>query len=266
MPQRRIVLAGLAAAPFVPLADMCCGGHLVGSAFAQSGEISVQPDTLTSSMGDVVIQPINHATFTLSFGKEIVLFDPVGGAARYAKLKKPTAIMVTHAHPDHFDVPTLEALAGPDTPLVVPDVVYQGLSDRLKKQATVVANGGTGTIAGVPFNAIPMYNTTPDRLKYHVKGVGNGYVLSIGDKKVYAAGDTEDTPEIRALTGIDVAFLPMNIPYTQTGEQAAAAAKAFKPKVVYPYHYGKDGPEPAKFAAAMQGFDGVEVRQRDWYA
>lgn len=262
MPKRRTVLKGLATVPLLPLAEMCCGGH----ALAQSGGKIVAPDTLATSAGDVTIQPINHATLTLALGGTVLLFDPVGGAARYQGLAKPTAILVTHAHPDHFNLETLEALAGPDTPLVVPDVVFQALSDRLKKQAKTVGNGDTGAVAGVPFEAVPMYNLTEDRLKYHVKGVGNGYVLTLGDKKVHVAGDTEPVPELMALSGIDIAFLPMNLPYTETGEQAAELARAVKPKVVYPYHYGKDGPEPERFAAAMQGAEGIEVRQRDWYA
>ena len=129
-----------------------------------------------------------------------------------------------------------------------------------------MANGDSGTVNDIPVMAVAAYNTTPDRLKFHPKGVGNGYVLSFGDKKVYVAGDTEDTVEMRAQVAIDVTFLPMNLPYTMSGEQAASAVKTFKPKIVYPYHYAKDGPEPAKFAAALKGFPDVEVRQRGWYA
>lgn len=112
------------------------------------------------------------------------------------------------------------------------------------------------------FTAVPAYNTTPDRLKYHPKGVGNGYVISFGDKKIYIAGDTEDIPEMRALTGIEVAFLPMNLPYTMTEEQAASAVEAFRPRIVYPYHY--KGSDPKKFAALVG--DAAQVRLLDWYA
>jgi L-ascorbate metabolism protein UlaG (beta-lactamase superfamily) len=226
----------------------------------------VSPDTLESQAGSITIQPINHATLTLSVGGKVLLFDPVGGAARYQGLAKPTAILITHQHSDHFDVPTLEALAGADTPLVVTQAVFDGLPDKLKGQAKAYKNGDSGTVAGFAFDAVPMYNTSPDRFKYHPKGVGNGYVVTIGDKKVHVAGDTEPVPELERLTGIDVAFLPMNLPYTETGEQAANLAKAYKPRIVYPYHYGKGGGEPAKFAAAMKGEPGVEVRLRDWYA
>jgi L-ascorbate metabolism protein UlaG (beta-lactamase superfamily) len=263
MPQRRTVLAGLAAAALVPVAEIC---GCCGQAFAMSGGTPEQPDVLHTNAGDLVIQPVNHATIVLSFGSEVIYVDPVGGADRYKAFNKPTAIIFTHAHPDHFDVPTLQAIAGSAKTIIAPQVVLDALPPDLKAKAKVMKNGESGDVNGIPFASVAAYNTTPERLKYHPKGVGNGYVFTFGDRKVYAAGDTEDIDEMRGLTGIDVAFLPMNLPYTMTGEQAADAVKAFKPKVVYPYHYGKDGPEPAKFAAALHGVAGVEVRQKDWYA
>lgn len=138
--------------------------------------------------------------------------------------------------------------------------------NELKAKAKLMKNGDKGDINGLPIEAVPAYNTTPERAKYHPKGVGNGYIMTLGGGRVYVAGDTEDTPEMRALKNVAIAFLPMNLPYTMTGEQAAAACAAFKPLLVYPYHYGKGSQEPAKFAAAMRGVSGVQVRQRDWYA
>jgi len=126
----------------------------------------------------------------------------------------------------------------------------------------VMNNGDTGTVDRLPVTAVAAYNLSADKQRYHPKGRGNGYVLSFGDKKIYIAGDTENTPEMAALTGIDVAFLPMNQPYTMTPEQAAEAVKAFKPKVVYPYHY--KGTDPQKFADLVGS--AAEVRLRDWYA
>ena len=134
--------------------------------------------------------------------------------------------------------------------------------EGLKAGAKLIGNGEKGEVDGVPFDAVPAYNTTADRLKYHPKGVGNGYVLHFGDKAIYVAGDTEDIPEMRALTGIEVAFLPMNLPYTMTEAQAADAVKAFKPRIVYPYHY--KGSDPKAFAALVGG--AAEVRLVDWYA
>lgn len=257
MSQRRNVLLGLSAAAAL--------GPMAGRAVAQGTGTPVQPDQLKTDAGDLIIQPVNHATVILSYQSDILYVDPVGGGNRYTPFNKPTAILITHAHPDHFDIETLNAIAATAKIIVAPEVVVEQLPADLKAKAKLLKNGDSGDVDGIPISAIPAYNTTPDRLQYHPKGVGNGYVLTLGQAKVYIAGDTEDIPEMRALTGIGVAFVPMNLPYTMTGEQAAAGVKAFKPLLVYPYHYGKDGPEPARFAAAMQGTSGIEVRQRDWY-
>ncbi|MDR3475928.1 MAG: MBL fold metallo-hydrolase [Devosia sp.] len=254
MPQRRTVFAGLAAATLLPV---------FGRAYAAGNP--VEPDSLATQAGDLVIQPVNHASLVLSFGSDIIYVDPVGGGARYTAFNKPTSIVITHAHPDHFDVATLEAL-GPSAKLIIgPQQVIDALPADLKARSRPMKNGDTGDIDGIPLAAIPAYNITPERLKYHPKGDGNGYVFSFGGGKVYVAGDTEDTPEMRALVGIGVAFIPMNLPYTMSGEQAAAAVMAFKPQIVYPYHYGKGGPEPARFVAALKTPD-IDVRLRDWYA
>lgn len=257
MTQRRTVLKGLSAAALLPLA---------GRAMAQDADLPVSPDDIQTDSGDIVIQPVNHATVVLTYDSDVIYVDPVGGAKRYLPFNRPTAILVTHAHTDHFDVPTLAALAPTAKVIIGPQVVLDGLPADLKAKARLMKNGDTGDVNGLPLTAIPAYNITPGRTQYHPKGVGNGYILTMGDAKIYVAGDTEDTPEMRALTGIGVAFLPMNLPYTMTGDQAASAVKQFKPLMVYPYHYGKNGPEPAKFAAAMKGTAGIQIRQRDWYA
>ncbi|MEQ1899569.1 MAG: MBL fold metallo-hydrolase [Devosia sp.] len=190
--------------------------------------------------------------------------DPVGPLARYQGLQPPTIVLITHAHGDHYEQRTVDALATPTTRLVVPQVVYDGLPEAMRARASLLHNGQSADLGGFAVEALPMYNTTPDRQKYHVKSVGNGYVLTIADRRVYIAGDTEDIPEMRALKSIDLAFLPMNLPYTMTGQQAASAARAFRPKVVYPFHY-TNGPEPADFRAELAGDKDIEVRLRDWY-
>jgi len=260
MTERRTVLKGLAASTLLPSAGF------TGRAFAEGENNPVSPDEIETDHGNVVIQPVNHASVVLTYQSNIIYVDPVGGGKRYMPFNRPTAILVTHAHSDHFDVPTLEALAPSAKVIIAPQIVLDGLPDDLKAKAKLMKNGDDGDVNGLKLSAVPAYNTTPDRLKYHPKGVGNGYVLTLGDAKVYVAGDTEDIPEMRALTGIGIAFLPMNLPYTMSGEQAASAVKQFKPLMVYPYHYGKNGEEPVKFAAAMKGVNGVRIRQRDWYA
>ena len=105
-----------------------------------------------------------------------------------------------------------------------------------------MANGDVKTVAAMTIEAVPAYNLVHKRGSgepFHPKGQGNGYVITFGDKRVYVAGDTENTPEMKALKDIDIAFLPMNLPYTMTPEMVADAAEAFKPKILYPYHFGK---------------------------
>jgi L-ascorbate metabolism protein UlaG (beta-lactamase superfamily) len=126
-----------------------------------------------------------------------------------------------------------------------------------------MSNGDEKTVAGLKIEAVPAYNLVHKRdtgQPFHPKGVGNGYIITFGDKKVYVAGDTENTPEMKGLKGIDIAFLPMNLPYTMTPEMVADAAKAFKPKVLYPYHTGET--DLSKLTQLMKGTDGVEVRVR----
>jgi L-ascorbate metabolism protein UlaG (beta-lactamase superfamily) len=224
-----------------------------------------RPDAIATSAGPLTVQPVDHASLVLSWGSEVIYVDPVGGAMRYASLAKPTAILITHEHGDHFDTATLEELVGTSpVPLLVSQGVYEKLGPGLKAQSKAIGYGERGSLKGVPVRVVEAYNTTADRLRYHPKGLGNGYVLSFADIDVYIAGDTEPNPDMLGLTGIGIAFLPMNLPYTMVAEQAAEAARTFKPRIVYPFHYTK-GPEPKKFAGLMQDVDGVEVRLRNWY-
>lgn len=180
--------------------------------------------------------------------------------AEYTAASAPDVILVTHEHPDHFNVDILEAVVG-DATIVAPQSVVDKMPDGLKAKAKVMANGDTATLADIPIEAIPAYNITEDRLQYHPKGCDNGYVLTLGGKRVYISGDTEDTPAMRALQNIDVAFLPMNLPYTMDVGHAASAVKAFKPGIVYPYHYGESDVNAFK---TMVG-DASDVRLLKWY-
>lgn len=224
-----------------------------------------KPDTIDTASGPLTIQPVDHASLVLSHSGEVVYVDPVGGAARYASLARPTAILVTHEHGDHFDTATLEELVGTDpVPMVVARGVMAKLTGHLAANARAVGYGDTIELGGLPVRVIEAYNTTPERLKYHPKGLGNGYVISFGGTQIYVAGDTEPNPDMLALRDIDVAFLPMNLPYTMVAAQAAEAVKIFRPRIVYPFHYTR-GPEPRTFASLMEEVEGVEVRLRDWY-
>lgn len=227
-----------------------------------AAENEQKPDRVKTDNGDLVIHPVYHATVVLEWNGKTVYVDPVAGEKRLTGFPKPDLVLVTDIHGDHQENVTLKAVAQDKTRLLAPAAVVEKLPEELKKQTTVIKNGETKTVAGIQIEAIPAYNLTSDRLKYHAKGRGNGYVLTFGGKRVYLSGDTEDIPEMRSLKNIDVAFVCMNLPYTMTVEQAASAVKEFKPKLVYPYHYR--GSDTEKFKSLV-GADS-EVRLRDWYS
>jgi L-ascorbate metabolism protein UlaG (beta-lactamase superfamily) len=220
-------------------------------------------DRVATKDGDLVIHPINHATLALGWKNLTFYIDPVGGAARFAGLPRPDLILITHDHGDHLSADTLKAVAGEKTALVAPPAVAGQLPAELRQRTTVLTNGETKSLQGITIEAVPMYNTTPERANFHPKGRGNGYVLTFADKRVYLSGDTEDIPEMRALKNIAVAFLCMNLPYTMTVDQAASAVREFRPKIVYPYH--SRGSDLEKFKKLVGEDVGVEVRLRDWY-
>jgi L-ascorbate metabolism protein UlaG (beta-lactamase superfamily) len=184
--------------------------------------------------------------------------------ARFDGLPSPTVILVTHSHTDHLDPRAIAALRTRGTRIVVPASAARLLLDV--QGAETLANGERLALDSLTIDAVPMYNPAPDPklgTTFHARGRGNGYVIAAGGVRVYVAGDTGCTPEMKALRGIDVAFVPMNVPYTMTPEDAAACVKAMQPRIVYPYHYA--GSDPAAFASALAG-SGIDVRLRDWYA
>ena len=248
MPNRRSVVLGIAAMPIALSASR---------AVAQSG---LTGDTISTSEGDVIIHPVGHASLVIGYGAHVIYVDPA--KQDFSGLPAPTGILITHAHGDHFDAANLEKIAGSTAAIMTTEEVAGKIPDALKSRVLPVKNGGSGQLDGIFMAALPAYNYSEGRTQYHPQGRDNGYVLTLGDKKIYVAGDTEDTPEMRALTGIEVAFLPMNLPYTMSVEQAADAVKAFKPKIVYPYHY--QGSDTAKIKELVG--DAAEVRLVDWYA
>jgi L-ascorbate metabolism protein UlaG (beta-lactamase superfamily) len=243
---------------------------LAAAAFASSVAIAASTDdTIPTAAGPVALHVIHHAALTLTWNGLTILVDPAplqGGAApadpaaEFKALPAPSIILLTHDHPDHFNAQVLEAVTG-GAAIFAPKEVADQMPADLKTKTRVMANGDKTTIAGVSIEVFPMYNTTPDRLKCHPKGDGNGYILTIGGKRIYIAGDTEETPEMRALTNIDVAFLPMNLPFTMDIRHAAQAGKDFKPKVVYPYHYR--GSDVEAFETLVG--DAADVRLLKWY-
>ena len=226
------------------------------------------PDQIATKNGPLTIQPITHATLVLTWNKQTIYVDPTGGAEAFAGLPAPTLILITDIHGDHFDPKALAAIPANQARLVAPRAVADQLPAELRPRVSVLANGRQLDTLGLSIRAVPMYNLpeTPD--SRHPKGRGNGYVLTLGGQRVYLSGDTEDTAEMRALRNIDVAFVCMNLPYTMDITQAASAVLAFKPRIVYPYHYRGQGglSDVAAFQQAVRtGSKKIDVRLRNWY-
>ncbi len=221
-------------------------------------------DTFQTSGGELDITFIGHASLMFNWNGKVIQVDPVMQEADYSKMPAAGLILITHEHGDHFDPKAIRAILRSNTKLLMTRACYNSLDDRSGMDITVMDNGDEYTWEGLKIQAIPAYNMVhkrPDGEFYHPRGRGNGYVLNFGDKRVLVAGDTENIPEIKALKNIDIAFLPMNLPYTMTPEMVADAARAFKPRILYPYHYGKT--DTGKLLQLMKGVDGVDVRIRD---
>jgi L-ascorbate metabolism protein UlaG (beta-lactamase superfamily) len=230
-------------------------------AFLLSDGLALAAEEFKTAKGKLIITPINHATLVIEWNGKTIYVDPVGQAAWYKAFPKPDLVLLTHIHGDHYRAAILQAVVGPKTQLVASPTLASVLEKELKAKTITVANGASTDKVGFKLEAVASYNTTPPRKRFHPKGQGNGYVLNLGGKRIYLSGDTEGTPEMLALKDIDVAFLCMNLPYTMDVAAAAKAVRAFKPKVVYPYH--SRGQDTVKFKALVG--DAAEVRLRDWY-
>ncbi|MEH6680028.1 MAG: MBL fold metallo-hydrolase [Sediminicola sp.] len=217
---------------------------------------------------DIEVIPIEHASAILQWGKNTVYIDPVGGAGAFAGQNAPNIILITDIHGDHFSLETLQELNTANSTIVVPQAVADEFPEDSTFDLVILDNGETKEFGEIGVEAIPMYNLREEATQFHTKGRGNGYVLTMGEKKVYFSGDTEDIPEMRQLENIDMAFVCMNLPYTMTVESAADAVLEFAPKQVYPYHYrGKpEVSDVANFKTMVNtGNPEIEVVQLDWY-
>ncbi len=215
-------------------------------------------DEIATSGGALRIFFIGHGSLRFEYGGRNIYVDPYGKVGDYASMPPADLVLLTHEHQDHLDVAALDKIAGPDTPLVLTGACLQAVG-----RGMVLGNGQAAVVAGIPVEAVPAYNIVHMRAPdtpFHPKGRGNGYVLTFGDVRVYVAGDTENIPEMADLKNIDIAFLPMNLPYTMTPEMTADAAGMFKPKILYPYHYGDT--DPARLVALLKD-SGIEVRVRE---
>jgi L-ascorbate metabolism protein UlaG (beta-lactamase superfamily) len=244
---------------FPIFAVFLCFIFIIGGYLEAKEEKAMTEDIIKTSAGELKISFLGHGTLMLTFGDKVIHVDPVSQEADYSKMPKADLILITHEHGDHLDLKAIKAIVKKETEIVVTEI-----GSKQVEGGTVMKNGDVKTIADLKIEAIPAYNIINKRqngLPFHPKGSGNGYVITFGDKRVYIAGDTENTPEMKKLQAIDVAFLPMNLPYTMTPEMVADAAKAFKPKILYPYHLGDT--DPSKLVNLLKAEKGIEVRIRD---
>ncbi len=220
-------------------------------------------DHLPTSQGDAVIHPVNHASFVMSWNGKMTYNDPVNGAAAYAAFPKADLILISHSHSDHYDFNTINGIRSTNAVIVVPQAVYNLSSfSALRPNAVVLGYGQSTNVAGLTIEAWPAYNGN------HAYGINNAYVLNLGGRRIFTSGDTGDVPELRALVGIDVAFLCMNVPFTTSAQGATNLIRSMRPKIVYPYHYRDQSGTMTNAAVFKQwlGQDlGIEVRLRGWY-
>jgi len=214
-------------------------------------------DRISTSEGDVELFFVGHGSLMFRSGEFVIHIDPVKSSGKYEKLPKADLILVTHEHYDHLDTSLIAFMRKQGT------LMYCNSASASKVSwARPMKPGDVKTTGIITIEAVPAYNIVNERSKgqpFHPKGVGIGFVITIGDKKFYVAGDTENTPEMKALKGIDVAFLPMNLPYTMTPEMVADAARSFRPKILYPYHFGDTNTN--EITGLLKG-TGIDVRIR----
>lgn len=217
---------------------------------------------------EISIEPVSHATAIIRWGDVVIYNDPTGGAAAFEGKEEPDFVLISDIHGDHMNTETLMALELGNTQIIVPQAVKDQLPEELQENLVVLNNGESREFRGFDIEAVPMYNLPEDEESRHPKGRGNGYILEKDGQRLYIAGDTEGIDEMKNLQDIDIALIPMNLPYTMDVEQAAEAVLAFKPKQVYPYHYrGQDGlADVEKFKELVEaGNKEIEVVLLEWY-
>ncbi len=226
------------------------------------------PDLIETNQGSLAIQPILHGTVVFTWNNKVIYSDPYGGSKAFEGIVPPDLVLISDIHGDHMSLETLQILDLTKAILVVPQAVADKLPDNLKTKIVIVANGTTTTQLGISIEAIPMYNLPEAVDSRHTKGRGNGYVLTMGGKRIYLSGDTDDIVEMRTLKNIDVAFVCMNQPFTMNIHEASSAVLEFKPTIMYPFHYrGQAGlSDVEEFQKIVKDSNpAIEVRLRNWY-
>jgi L-ascorbate metabolism protein UlaG (beta-lactamase superfamily) len=217
-----------------------------------------ETDLLPTASGDLKITFIGHASLMFEVGGKVIYNDPVGQYGDFSKLPKADLILVAHEHGDHFDPGTIRKISKEGTKLVLTPLCAAKVQGGI-----VLKNGEETTVDGIRIEAVPAYNIVHMRspgMPFHPRGDGNGYILTFGGQRIYVAGDTENIPEMKSLGRIDVAFLPMNLPYTMTPAMAADAARMVRPAILYPYH--TTDTDTAKLQPLLKDEKGIEIRIR----
>lgn len=215
-------------------------------------------DVVKTSQGDLTITCLGHASLMFQFQEKVIYVDPFSRVADYSKLPKADLILVSHEHGDHLDAAAIDAVKKEDTKIILPQKAAQKLGYGM-----VMVNGDVRTVLGLEIEAVPAYNMVHKRdngQPFHPKGEGNGYIITFGDKRVYVAGDTENTPEMKKLKNIAIAFLPINLPYTMDEKMVKDAVTAFKPAILYPYHFHFGQSRLAELEVLMKDVTGIELR------
>ncbi len=221
-------------------------------------DFTLEQDVFKTNAGELNIFFVGHGSLYLTYGGKTIHIDPVAELADYARLPKADLVLITHEHSDHLDRNAIMAIEKDNTHFIVSEKCAHELGF-----GEILRNGDSTQYDGIKVEAVPAYNLQhkrPDGAPFHPKGEGNGYVLTFGDRRVYIAGDTENVPEMANLKDIDIAFLPMNLPYTMTPEMVADAARVIRPKILYPYHYGKTDVE--RLLTLLQDLPDTEIRVR----
>jgi L-ascorbate metabolism protein UlaG (beta-lactamase superfamily) len=228
--------------------------------FSQKGtsQQEFEKDVFKTNGKNLEITFIGHGTLMFQYGQMVIHVDPVTREADYSKMPVADFILITHEHGDHLDPDAIKFIRTDKTAIVLNEK-----SEEKIEGGIVMKNGDTKEVKGIEIAAVPAYNIEhkrPNGQPFHPKGIGNGYVFALGNKKIYIAGDTENIPEMEELKNIDIAFLPMNLPYTMTPEMVADAARTFRPKILYPYHFGETDTD--EIIELLKNEKDIEVRIR----